>query len=325
MSIFRNDTLGSWTRGGQAIVHNVRMTTQVFFQTVVAGVILWLMGAIWWALEHTTDYQRFVLVKLVEASFKTDAAPGTNDPVQFRTPAGKAYSTSADWLMASSLSKRTLHAFEVALIHGAIVADVLTLFALACAWFTFTRTGRGLGSNEYLRGARFGSARQVRRLLRRHGKGSFSIGAVPVPGSFEPEHILLCGAPGTGKTNLIVKMLDGIRKEGRRAIVYDAAGTFVEKFYRPERARPSYESLVALGRRSTRLSLRSDRGVDDPRQGGRSLLGEGCPRHARRGASQTRPGQGDAGVGPAGPTAAFQAEGAGCLCRRDRCRRVHQP
>ena len=31
MSIFRNDTLGSWTRGGQAIVHNVRMTTQVFF------------------------------------------------------------------------------------------------------------------------------------------------------------------------------------------------------------------------------------------------------------------------------------------------------
>jgi hypothetical protein len=28
MSIFRHDTLGSWTRGGQAIVHNVRMTTR---------------------------------------------------------------------------------------------------------------------------------------------------------------------------------------------------------------------------------------------------------------------------------------------------------
>jgi hypothetical protein len=32
-----HDTLGSWTRGGQAIVHNVRMTTQVFNQTLVAG------------------------------------------------------------------------------------------------------------------------------------------------------------------------------------------------------------------------------------------------------------------------------------------------
>ena len=58
------------------------------------------------------------------------------------------------------------------------------------------------------------------------------IGNVPVPEAYEPEHILLCGAPGTGKTNLIVGLLDGIRKSGRRAIVYDTAGTFVEKFYR---------------------------------------------------------------------------------------------
>ncbi|CDO36461.1 type IV secretion system DNA-binding domain-containing protein [Novosphingobium sp. KN65.2] len=233
MSIFRNDTLGSWTRGGQSIVHNVRMTTQVFFQTFMAGLALWVMGTVWWALEHTTAYQRYVAMKIVEASFKTDAAPGTNDPVLFKTPDGHPYWTSADVLMASPIAKRTLHAFEIELIHGAIVAGVFSLVALLFAWFAFTRTGRGLGSNEYLRGARFGTVRQVRRALWRQKQGSFSIGGVPVPDAFEPEHILLCGAPGTGKTNLIVKMLDGIRREGKRAIVYDTAGTFVEKFYRP--------------------------------------------------------------------------------------------
>ncbi|OTJ69663.1 type IV secretion system DNA-binding domain-containing protein, partial [Pseudomonas aeruginosa] len=88
-------------------------------------------------------------------------------------------------------------------------------------------------SNQFLRGARFGSARQVRRALWRHARGSFAIGGVAVPESFEPEHILICGAPGTGKTNIIVKMLAGIREKRRRAIVYDTAGTFVEKFYRP--------------------------------------------------------------------------------------------
>lgn len=250
MSIFRNDTLGSWTRGGQAIVHNVRMTTQVFFQTVVAGLVLWALGTIWWALEHITAYQRFVLMKLAEASFKTDAAPGTNDPVLFRTPTGGQYWTSADWLMSSELAKRTLHALELALIHGAVVAGTFALGALACAWFAFTTTGRGLGSNEYLRGARFGTIRQVKRLLKRYKKGSFGIGGVPVPDIFEPEHVLLCGAPGTGKTNLIVKMLDGIRKQGRRAIVYDTAGTFVEKFYRPE----DDVILNPLDRRTSRWS-----------------------------------------------------------------------
>src|SRR3546814_1190463 len=32
---------------------------------------------------------------------------------------------------------------------------------------------------------------------------------------------------------MIVNMLAGIRAEGKRAIVYDTAGTFVETFYRP--------------------------------------------------------------------------------------------
>ena len=233
MSIFRNDTLGSWTRGGQSIVHNVRMTTQVFFQTITAGLVLWVIGILWYAFEKSTEYQRYVLTKLVEASFKADAAPGTNDPVLFKTPAGQQYWTSADWLLASQLAKKTLHSFELYLIHGALLSGVFALAALAVAWFSFTRTGRGLGSNEYIRGAHFGTVRQVKRALRGQEKGSFAIGGVPVPDAFEPEHILLCGAPGTGKTNLIVKMLEGIRKQGKRAIVYDTAGTFVEKFYRP--------------------------------------------------------------------------------------------
>jgi type IV conjugative transfer system coupling protein TraD len=235
MSIFRNDTVGSWTRGGQSIVHNVRMTTQVFFQTVTAGLVLWIIGIVWYALERSSAYERYVLGKLLEASLKVEAASGTNDPVQFKTPEGHPYWTSADWLVASHLAKTTLHSFETYLIHGAMISGLFALAAIGFAWFTFTQTGKVLGSNEYIRGARFGSVREVRRLLRRHRKGSFTIGGVPVPATFEPEHILLCGAPGTGKTNLIVTMLEGIRVGGKRAIVYDTAGTFVEKFYRPGR------------------------------------------------------------------------------------------
>lgn len=233
MSIFRNDTLGSWTRGGQAIVHNVRMTTQVFYQTFLAGLVIWIGGIIWYAFEASTEYERFVLAKLGQAAVMGDAVPGNATPILFRTPGGHHYWTSPKGLLGSAIAHRTLEAFEKYLIHGAAISGVFALAMLCWAWFYFTRTGKGLGSNQYLRGARFGTVRQVRRALWRHAKGSLSIGGVAVPDAFEPEHILICGAPGTGKTNIIVKMLAGIRTQGRRAIVYDTAGTFVEKFYRP--------------------------------------------------------------------------------------------
>jgi hypothetical protein len=67
MSIFRNDTLGSWTRGGQATVHNVRMTTQVFKQTTLAGLVLWVMLTVWFVYETLHDSTRTLLGKMLEA------------------------------------------------------------------------------------------------------------------------------------------------------------------------------------------------------------------------------------------------------------------
>jgi type IV conjugative transfer system coupling protein TraD len=233
MSIFRHDTLGSWTRGGQAIVHNVRMTTQVFYQTILAGLVIWIGGVIWYACEKSTDYERYVLVKIGQATVMGDTVAGNTTPILFKTPAGRQYWTTPKGMLDSGIAGNTLRAFETYLLHGAALSGLFALAMLFWAWFYFTRTGRGLGSNQFLRGARFGTVRQVRSALRWQRKGSFSIGGVMVPDAFEPEHILICGAPGTGKTNIIVKMLEGIRRKKRRAIVYDTAGTFVEKFYRP--------------------------------------------------------------------------------------------
>lgn len=167
MSIFRNDTLGSWTRGGQAIVHNVRMTTQVFYQTFLAGLIVWLLGIGWYAFEHSTAYERYVLGKLGQAALMGDAVPGNATPILFESEAGRRYWTTPESLMKSRVARRTLRQFEGYLLRGAAIAGAFTLAMLAWAWFYFTRMGRGLGSNQFLRGARFGSARAVRRAFSR--------------------------------------------------------------------------------------------------------------------------------------------------------------
>lgn len=118
MSIFRHDTLGSWTRGGQAIVHNVRMTTQVFYQTFLAGLVIWLGCTIWYALEKTTDYERFVLLKLGQAAMMGETVPGNASPILFKTPAGVQYWTTPKALIQSGIARKTLAAFETDLLQA---------------------------------------------------------------------------------------------------------------------------------------------------------------------------------------------------------------
>ena len=69
-----------------------------------------------------------------------------------------------------------------------------------------------------------------------HAKTSdvtITVGAVPISPGDEQQHILLCGAPGTGKSVEIKKALRAIRKRGQRAVVYDVSGEMVSLYYRP--------------------------------------------------------------------------------------------
>ena len=74
-----------------------------------------------------------------------------------------------------------------------------------------------------------------RRMLReKTPPGAMTIGGVPLDPGDEQQHILLAGAPGTGKSVEIKKALRTIRERGQRAVVYDPSGEFTSLFYRPD-------------------------------------------------------------------------------------------
>ena len=62
-----------------------------------------------------------------------------------------------------------------------------------------------------------------------------TVPSVRLPLAIEPNHILIMGDTGTGKSTLIRRIMQQIEERGETAIVYDPALDYTPEFYRPER------------------------------------------------------------------------------------------
>jgi len=63
----------------------------------------------------------------------------------------------------------------------------------------------------------------------------YTIAGVPYPWRTEQTHMFSVGTTGTGKSTMMRDLLDQVRKRGKKAVVFDLTGTFIEGFYDPDR------------------------------------------------------------------------------------------
>jgi hypothetical protein len=63
----------------------------------------------------------------------------------------------------------------------------------------------------------------------------YKIGNLPYPKDAIYQHTILTGAIGSGKTQMILNLLDQIRERGERALIYDRTGTYIRKLYQPKK------------------------------------------------------------------------------------------
>ncbi|WP_163097227.1 type IV secretion system DNA-binding domain-containing protein [Acidithiobacillus ferrianus] len=75
----------------------------------------------------------------------------------------------------------------------------------------------------------------VKNTLRRKTRpNQITLGGVPLDTGDEQQHVLIVGAPGTGKSVEIKKALRAIRARGtEKAVIYDVSGELVSLFFRP--------------------------------------------------------------------------------------------
>jgi len=63
----------------------------------------------------------------------------------------------------------------------------------------------------------------------------YSIADVPYPFDLERTHGMLIGTTGTGKTTVLLRIIEQARERKHRCVIFDLTGVFVQHFYDPER------------------------------------------------------------------------------------------
>ncbi|MDR0423061.1 MAG: type IV secretion system DNA-binding domain-containing protein [Rickettsiales bacterium] len=112
------------------------------------------------------------------------------------------------------------------------------LFAFFAILTSFLIKGYFVSQNKYLRGAKIVPPRILNRVIKRYNRYQktnqlvrYNIANITYPSGTEQIHTIITGASGTGKTVLLNQLVEQIRRNGDRAIIYDRMGAFVSKFY----------------------------------------------------------------------------------------------
>jgi type IV conjugative transfer system coupling protein TraD len=229
-SNFRN-----FTRGGQITLHSIRMFWQVLRYGIIIATLLF--GAIfYWRFNVlATSYDCYAFNEYIDAKIKV-FLHGDKVKHLVKDPSGFRMELRAiDFVRSPNATfhlKKCFSAFWTALWQASGTAfGFLGLFA----WF-FHWKGKIQNETANIAGQDKVEPKELCKLLKRKKKVSdFNLAGVPLVKGSEPQHVLLAGTTGTGKTVAMKELMDQVREKGQRAVVYDIDGSFVPTYYRHDK------------------------------------------------------------------------------------------
>jgi len=220
-----------FSRGfGVLLFRNRSMGRAITFYTVLA-LVLWLFLILAGVVVLHTQREIGAAVTYAWASFLFDVVGHDVGQWPVWTTGGwQNWPPSA--IIAEPWFQDVAGEIGHSLLWSLLVATVVTVplgIALHRAIKSF---GRRMLTGKYLRGAVKVSDEELARLVRKKRLATpIRIGNIPLPAGSECEHLAFIGAPGTGKSQAIMGLLDRIRERGDAAVIYDSKGTFTGHYY----------------------------------------------------------------------------------------------
>lgn len=236
------------TRGGQTSIHSFHMSAQLVFTLVKTGFMIVLIGDLFYVfskfdLQNVKEISIYFLAKLFVVSGVE------NFQFTFVGRFGDIYHLKASAIVLNANIIILKNNFLEAITHGLWVGFLSATIAIIGLIGLFNFRGKKLAKEKFIRGGRIVSKRKLKKLIAKANllefsklenislgnffRKSYHIANIPFPKDAEFLHTIILGSTGTGKTSAILDIIDQIRKNGDRAIIYDKMGSYTATYYDP--------------------------------------------------------------------------------------------
>lgn len=220
--------LSGLVRGGQTSYHSIAMFKQVIQRTLV--LLLWIyVGLFGWIFhDKTSVIERSIFVNYMVADhlgflIKNVRVEGKN---------GRKHIIEKEEFLAKKSVQNSAIRTEQIVWESAIRAGFYLLSLSILIFGFFIWRGYVKSGGQYIRGARIVDNKTLKRLLfLKRDASKFTIGEVPLKKNSEMQHVILLGSPGVGKTQAIFEILDKVKQQKQKAIIYDVEGVYTRRYY----------------------------------------------------------------------------------------------
>jgi type IV conjugative transfer system coupling protein TraD len=234
----KRHSIKNTTRGGQVILHNLRMIAQVLQKVALWLLPIGLLAAVGWFFLITNPDDQWIGRQWLSAELKL-WIHNSHFQQTFVFSSGQTMKVTVGQIISAPFVQKTviqLQAAAYASVWAGLIVWVLSIIGVLI-WLK--RRGEAYTAHKPLKGDRLCKASQARKQIIAQNRSStldlvFGRERLPLPPSAELQHILVHGTTGTGKSTVIKELLDHIRRRGERAIVYDKSCSLVSHFYQPE-------------------------------------------------------------------------------------------
>ncbi len=227
------------TRGGQVILHNLRMIAQVLQKVAFWLLPMGLLAAIGWFFLITSRDTRWIGWQWLLAEFHL-FFNNSHFLQKFVFPSGQTMIVTVRQILSAPFVQESVAQLQVMAYRSLWVGLIVWVLWVIGVLVWLKKRGEAYTANKPLKGDQLCNAAQVRKqIITQCGSADldlvFGRERLPLPKSAELQHILVHGTTGTGKSTVIKELLDHIRIRGERAIIYDKSCSLVSHFYQPER------------------------------------------------------------------------------------------